>query len=673
MSPDVFISYSREDQQQVVKMVEYLRGQGISVWMDETDIHGATIWTKEIVEAIRASSLFILAISGHSIGSKNVVKELALASEREKIILPIYLEQCEIPETMEYQLAGIQNIALHTLDKSKAYEFVHQTIRRLGVGQPRQDENQALGQAADAPSQRHGSTITGHMPPPKGKGSGGTWVGVAAVVALVAAVGGWFAFKGGSGSPPSAPPAVPQQANGEARIALLPIEVSAQSEGDKWVGTGMVTQLKAAINKLEGVTVISGVSVNAYRGANRDINNIRDKLSVNYIIDCEMAVAGNNVIATVDFINASDSQTVWSVTYEDKVENIFSIKSAIASKVAVTVGIKVGTATALALGKTSTENSEAFKLYTQGRALWFSRSEAGMRQSLKLYKQAITLDSEFAEAYAGMADSYSMLGVYAVLDNDVTYPKAREFAIESITRNPSLSEAYVSLAWVQFAYDWKFKESEKNYRKAIALDSKFAQAYHWLGINLISQGKYQEAYSTLKKAVELDPDNHVVLLNFSTSAIETKKFDEAEVACKRGLSVTPDYTRNWEQLYTVYIDRDDRENDMDDLVKEVESFTNKNGELYFILAHYYKDRDTVKFQKYLSEGRSYAETAKGIQLDRYQLLDGDFSKYMDEAEKAFEVRKLQYSFGVEALEYFIGENRDNPRFKALVEKFRQGR
>jgi len=250
VSPDVFISYSREDQQQVVKMVEYLRGQGISVWMDETDIHGATIWTKEIVEAIRASSLFILAISGHSTGSKNVVKELALASEREKIILPIYLEQCEIPETMEYQLAGIQNIALHTLDKSKAYEFVHQTIRRLGVGQPRQGENQALGQAADAPSQGHGSTITGHMPPPKAKGSGGMWVGVAAAVALVAAVGGWFAFKGGSGSLPPAPPSTPRQTNGEARIALLPIEVSAATEDDKWVGGGMGTQLKAAIRRV---------------------------------------------------------------------------------------------------------------------------------------------------------------------------------------------------------------------------------------------------------------------------------------------------------------------------------------------------------------------------------------------------------------------------------------
>ena len=151
MSPDVFISYSRENQQEVIKLVEYLREQGVAVWMDESDIHGATMWTKEIVEAIRASSVFILAISRHSTGSKNVVKELALASEREKIILPIYLEQCDIPETMEYQLAGIQNIALYTLDKGKAYEFVHQTIRRLGVGQA-QPEDQAIGQAEAAPS-----------------------------------------------------------------------------------------------------------------------------------------------------------------------------------------------------------------------------------------------------------------------------------------------------------------------------------------------------------------------------------------------------------------------------------------------------------------------------------------------------------------------------------------
>mgnify|MGYP002843234004 CR=1 FL=1 len=137
--------------------------------MDETDIHGATMWTEEIVEAIHSCNLFILAISSHSTGSKNVVKELALASEREKIILPIYLEQCDIPETMEYQLAGIQNIALYTLDKGKAYEFVHQTIRRLGVGQAERD-GQALGQAEATPNAGHGTGVGhGHMAPPKAK------------------------------------------------------------------------------------------------------------------------------------------------------------------------------------------------------------------------------------------------------------------------------------------------------------------------------------------------------------------------------------------------------------------------------------------------------------------------------------------------------------------------
>jgi len=673
MSPDVFISYSREDQQQVVKMVEYLRGQGISVWMDETDIHGATIWTKEIVEAIRASSLFILAISGHSIGSKNVVKELALASEREKIILPIYLEQCDIPETMEYQLAGIQNIALYTLDKAKAYEFVHQTIRRLGVGQPRQDENQALGQAADAPSQGHGSTITGHMPPPKAKGSGGMWVGVVAAVALVAAVGGWFAFKGGSGSLPPAPSSTPRQTNGEARIALLPIEVSAATEDDKWVGGGMGTQLKAAINKLDGVTVISGVSVNAFRGTNRDINKIRDNLSVHYIIDCEMTVAEKNVTATVDFINAVDSQTVWSETYEDKVETIFAIKSAVVSRIADTVGIKLATATAQAIGKTSTENSEAFKLYTKGRVLWYSRSEPGMRQSLKLYEQAIALDPEFAEAYSGMADSYSMLGVYGFMDVDVAYPKAREFAVESITRKSNLAEAYVALAWIQFAYDWKFKESEKNYLKAIELDPKFAQAYHWLGINLTSQGRFDEANLNLKKGLELDPGNHVILLNNSVALIELGKYEEAEIANKRGLSVKPSYYNNWELLYVNYVLQSSREKDIDDLINEIETLIDKNRQVYSILVHYYKDKDVEKSNEYLVKLKSYLKVSKSKPLEQYQILDDDFSVFMDRAEKAFEAKKLPYGFGGLSTTYYLGGYIDSARYKALVKKFREGR
>ena len=164
---------------------------------------------------------------------------------------------------------------------------------------------------------------------------------------VVLCVAGFFLSQGGSDAPaPASPgtaasPAAPVPADGKARIALLPIEVNAPTEDDKWVGGGMGTQLRAAINKLDGVAIISGVSVNAYRGSNRDINKIRENLNVNYILDCEMAVAGKNVTAIVEFINAGNSQKVWSETYEDNVDSIFNIKTDIATKIAESVGVKL--------------------------------------------------------------------------------------------------------------------------------------------------------------------------------------------------------------------------------------------------------------------------------------------------------------------------------------------
>ena len=294
MSTEVFISYAAKDRERVLGLVKRLRDAGVTVWIDQAGIDVSTMWSQEIVSAIRGCKVMLLSISPHSTESENVVKELALASEREKIILPIYLEQCEIPETMEYQLAGIQNIALYTLDKGKANEFVHQTIRRLGVGQA-QEEGQTLGEAEAAHSGGHGTGVGhGHMAPPKAKSGAGKWIGIAAAL-VVLTVAGFFLNQSGSEAPapaaPSSSPAAPVPADGTARIALLPIEVNAPREDDKWVGGGMGTQLRAAINKLDGVAIISGVSVNAYRGSNRDINKIRKNLSVNYILDCEMAVA----------------------------------------------------------------------------------------------------------------------------------------------------------------------------------------------------------------------------------------------------------------------------------------------------------------------------------------------------------------------------------------------
>ena len=671
MDPDVFISYSRENQQQVVRLVEYLREQGLGVWMDETDIHGATMWTEEIVEAIHKCNLFILAISQHSTGSKNVVKELALASEREKIILPIYLEQCDIPKNMEYQLAGIQNIALHTLDKAKAFEFVNQTIRRLGVGQV-QEAGQALGQAEPVPSAGHGTGVGhGHMAPPKAKGGAGKWISIAAAV-VVLAVAGFFLSQGNNSPTPVKPEAtIPASSDSTARIALLPIEVNAPTEDDKWVGGGMGTQLRAAINKLDGVTVISGVSVNAFRGSNRDINKIRENLNVNYILDCEMAVAGKNVTTVVEFINAANSETLWSETYEDAVDSIFEIKSAVTKKIAGSVGINVGSTTATAIDDAPTTNAEAFKLYTQGRTLWLTRSESGMKQSIKLYERAIELDDQFALAHAGIADAYSMLCEYGHLNFEEGFPKARQYVLDAISLNSELAEAYIALGWIQFAYDWKLKASEQSYRKAIKLNPKIAQAYQWLGINLTSQLRYDEAYDSLRLGLELDPHHPVLLMNFANTTAEMKKFDEAMSAVDKAFSINPDFQALWSVNYKVHIIKGGSESDLANIIENVKEIDSPNIPIYGILTHYYKNRDETRYAKTLSEWKEFVATKGADRMPRYLLYEKGIDEYIKMADERYSNGKhLHFDFSHAILYY---EHRDNPNYKDFVEKISKGK
>ena len=107
MSAEVFISYAARDRERVLGLVERLRGAGVTVWIDQAGIDVSTMWSQEIVSAIKSCKVMLLSISPNSTESENVVKELALASERKKPIIPVYLETAEIPETMEYQLAGI--------------------------------------------------------------------------------------------------------------------------------------------------------------------------------------------------------------------------------------------------------------------------------------------------------------------------------------------------------------------------------------------------------------------------------------------------------------------------------------------------------------------------------------------------------------------------------------
>ena len=133
MNSQVFISYASQDRKRVLDLVDRLSAQGVSVWIDKVGIEGAAMWSQEIVSAIRDCKVFILAISKNSAGSENVAKEVALASEGRKRILPVFLEKADIPESMAYQLAGIQRVDFFEDDKDASQQSVIRALKTLGV------------------------------------------------------------------------------------------------------------------------------------------------------------------------------------------------------------------------------------------------------------------------------------------------------------------------------------------------------------------------------------------------------------------------------------------------------------------------------------------------------------------------------------------------------------
>ena len=613
MKPDVFISYSRENQQEVIKLVEYLRGQGLAVWMDETDIHGATLWTKEIVEAIRACDLFILAISRHSTDSKNVVKELALASEREKIILPIYLEQCDIPETMEYQLAGIQNIALHTLEKSKAYEFVHQTIRRLGVGQAA-EESQALSQAEPAPSAGHGTGVGhGHMAPPKAKVNNAKWIAIAAGVVVLAVAGVFLTNGSDEASAPKAPettvsPVAPL--DGSVRIAVLPFEnLSTENNQTKWADL-ISQEIIGSLAPLNGVTPIVWSSVNKYRGEQKDIDQITRDLNVQRILDGRVMAQGGQIEVSFNLTDTQTKSFIWNHKESGMQNDFFKLRNAIVAKVTST--LKPNETPQAATEAAPTQNIEAYKLYRKARELWSTRGEAEMKQSIELYKQAIEMDPNFVEAYAGLCDSYAMMLPYDYVQNEQvqeTIQLAEDTFLEAIKINPKYSGAYTAMGWLESWAKNRHDKALQHFDDALKYNPNNSVALMWKSITCTSlKDRTQEAVNLAKKATELDPNNHVAFMLLSSAYNSNFEYAKAETTAEKCISMKPDYGLAHSHLFDSLSMQENKKEKMKKHIEGLEQLTNRDWSMertIFTYRYYFGTKES--FEKAAEFFRKKAE------------------------------------------------------------------
>jgi len=544
MASEVFISYASQDRARILDLVERLRAAGVSVWIDQMGIEGATMWSQEIVAAIRGCKVLILAISNHAAGSENVVKEVALASEGRKRILPVYLEQAEIPESMAYQLAGIQRIEFFKGKEDAALQPVIRALAKLGVTV--HDEASAAASTATG-SAPHGPSHTPNKT--EARREGAAWLKAAAVVGLAALGLAGTLFFGSSPAPAPGPVTLGQaQTNTPAqatldtnRVVVLPFKTIGTSGETADLGYGLVSTLTSKLQPLQNLVVIAKESARKYEDTKLSPKEIGQVLGAGTIVTGEIQTSSDKIQVNIQLVNANTQALGWGSTFTKTKNEFLDLQNEIATQLASELKGGLDAAEAQQLAQKATENAEAQAEYEAGRREWNKRSKEGFDNAIAHFEKAIELDPNYADPYVGLGDTYGLLPIYNFAAPIDAMPKAKAYAEQAKSINPKLASAYTSIAWVQHNYEYDWAGAEENYRKGIELNPNYATGNHWYGILLTHIGRTDESIQKTKKAVQLDPTSKIIKFSLSVSCWQAGQVDLASKTIEEVLVIDPHF------------------------------------------------------------------------------------------------------------------------------------
>ena len=262
-------------------------------------------------------------------------------------------------------------------------------------------------------------------------------------------------------------------------IAVMPFFNESGNADVEYLSDGMTETLIASLSQLPNLNVKARSSVFRYKGKATDAKSIGKELNVQAVLNGRVMQRGDQLTLSLELVNAETENVIWSEQYNRQQADLVSLQTEIARDVSSKLKTKLSGAEAAKLEKTYTTNSEAYKLYLQGRFYWNKREEKDFRKAVEYYDQAIALDRDYALAYAGQADSYALLATFGFMPTAEGIPKARGFAREALRLDETLAEPHTTIAYLSLTYDYDFAAGEREFKRAIELNPNYATAHQW--------------------------------------------------------------------------------------------------------------------------------------------------------------------------------------------------
>jgi TolB-like protein/Tfp pilus assembly protein PilF len=291
-------------------------------------------------------------------------------------------------------------------------------------------------------------------------------------------------------------------------IAVLPFHNRGGDSDTQYLSEGLAESLIYRLSQLPELKVSPTSTVFRYENKEIDPLDVGKELGVNAVLSGRIVQHGEKLTISVNLVDVRNDQLLWGEQYDRTMADLLSTQREIAREIVEKLRLKVSPQEK-GLTKNYTESNEAYQMYLKGRFYWNKRTNESMHRSVDYYKQAIEADPTFALAYSGLADTYNLISAPEAGGGDEwpndALPKAKAAALKALEIDPSLAEAHVSLAHPLYYYDRDFVAAEREFKKAIELNPRYAVAHHWYAVFLSVSGRFDEALAEIRLAQELDP------------------------------------------------------------------------------------------------------------------------------------------------------------------------
>ena len=292
-------------------------------------------------------------------------------------------------------------------------------------------------------------------------------------------------------------------------IAVLPFKDMSPDKDQDHFCEGMAEEIINSLARIPGVQVASRTSSFQFKDTTMDIDSIGHQLNVHTVLEGSVRKAGEQLRVTAQLINVDDGYHIWSEGFDRELKDVFGIQKEIAENVAKAFKLSISPDTEKAIERQPTQNMEAYEYYLRGRRHFYQFSDQGWKQAREDFSRAIDLDPDYALAYAGLADCFSFIYMYA--DSAVSIRlQAETNSRLALQMAPDLAQVHASRG-LALSHSSRQDEAEQAFRRAVELDPNLFDAYYFHGRHAFTKGELEKAAELFEKASAVRPDEYQAL------------------------------------------------------------------------------------------------------------------------------------------------------------------